>query len=142
MCKLRIRKNRPSYSINDLKSVSSPEEIAYEIVSLALSVKGNGQQIAVSRIIPRGERFSKKGKGVTKCLEVQCKDHNLHFISHKNINRRAYLNRDCLHPNKKGQYMMGIFLFLSAIFTFESLYLQHQQVCLKIVFLIVRTQMK
>ena len=29
--------------INDLKSVSSPEEIANEIISLALSVKENGR---------------------------------------------------------------------------------------------------
>ena len=33
---------------NDLKSVSSPEEIANEIISLALFVKENGHQIAVS----------------------------------------------------------------------------------------------
>ena len=40
---------------NDLKSVSSPEEIANEIISLALSVKEKGHQIAVSRILPRGD---------------------------------------------------------------------------------------
>ena len=32
---------------NDLKSVSSSEEITNEIVSLGVSVKENGQQIAV-----------------------------------------------------------------------------------------------
>ena len=77
-------------------SVSSSEEIASEIIALALSVKENGQQIAVSGIIPRGDRFSKKAKGVDKCLEVQCKDHNVDFISHKNINPRAHLNQDRL----------------------------------------------
>ena len=79
---------------NGLKSVSSPEAIANEIISLALSVKENGQQIAVSGIIPRGDRFSKKAKGVNECLEVQCKDHNVDFISHKNINLRADLSQD------------------------------------------------
>ena len=48
-----------------------------------------------------------KAKGVNKCLEVRCKDHSVHFISHKNINPRAHLNQDCLFPNRKGQYMIG-----------------------------------
>ena len=43
---------------NDLKSVNSPEEIANEIISSALSIKENGQQTAVSGI--REDRFSKK----------------------------------------------------------------------------------
>ena len=46
--------------IKDFKSISSPEEITNEIISVALSVKGNGQQIAVPGIIPQGDRFSKK----------------------------------------------------------------------------------
>ena len=45
---------------NDLKSDSSSEEIANEITSLALSVKEKGYQIAVSGILPRGDRFSQK----------------------------------------------------------------------------------
>ena len=92
---------------NALKSVSSPEAIANEIISLALSVKENGQQIAVSGIIPRQDRFSKKAKSVNECLEVQCKDHSVDFISHKNINQRAHLNQDRLHSNRKVEYMMG-----------------------------------
>ena len=38
---------------NDLKPVNSPEKIANEIILLALSVKGKGQQFVVSGIIPR-----------------------------------------------------------------------------------------
>ena len=92
---------------NDLKSVSSTEEIANETTSLALSVKEKGHQIAVSGILPRGGRFSKKVKDVNDCLEIKCKYHNINFISHKNINTRSHLNQHGLHPNRKGQYMMG-----------------------------------
>ena len=107
LCLPRLRK-KPDLVIlhtgtNDLKSVNSPEEIANEITSLALSVKENGQQIADSGIIPHEDRFSKKTKGVNEYLEVQYKDHNLVFISNKNINTRANLNQDGLHPNRKGQ---------------------------------------
>ena len=74
--------------------------------------------------IPRGDRFSKKSKGVNECLEVQCKDHNVDFISHKNINPRTHLDQDRLHPNRKGRYMMGNnFVVLLIISTFESIYL-------------------
>ena len=45
---------------NDLKSVNSPEEIANEIISLPLSVKRKGHQIAVSGIVSQGDRFSRK----------------------------------------------------------------------------------
>ena len=92
---------------NDLKSDSSPEEIANEITSLALSVKEKGHQIAVSGILPRGDRFSKKAKDVNDYLEIQYKEHNIDVISHENINTRSHLNQDRLHPNRKGQYMMG-----------------------------------
>ena len=113
------------------------------MISLALAVTENGQLIVVSGIIPQGDSFSKKAKCVKKCLKVQCKHHNIDFISHKNINPRTHLNQDRLHQNKKRKYKMGaIILLLLIIFTFENLYLQHQQLCMNIVFLMVRTQMK
>ena len=77
------------------------------MISLALSVTENGQLIAVLGIIFQGDSFSKKTKCVKKCLEVQCKHHNVDFISHKNINPRTHLNQDRLHPNRKWQYMIG-----------------------------------
>ena len=92
---------------NDLKSVSSPEGIANEITSLALSVKEKGHQIGVLGILPRGNRFSKKAKDGSECLEIKCKGHNIDFISHKNTNTRSHLNQDRLHPKRKGQHMMG-----------------------------------
>ena len=76
-------------------------------------------------------------------LEIKCRGHNIDFISHKNKNTRSHLNQDRLHPNKKGNiWWETIFLLLLIVFTFESLYLQHQQACLEIVFLTVRIQMK
>ena len=92
---------------SDIKSVSLPEEIANEIISLALSVKEKDHQIAVSGILHLGDRFSKIAKNVNECLEIKCKGQNVDFISYKHINTRSHVNKDCLHPNKKGQYMMG-----------------------------------
>ena len=92
---------------NNLKSVNSTEEIANEIISLALSVKEKCHQIAVSGIFLRGDIFSKKATDVNECLEIKCKGHKVDFISDKNINTRSHLNQDRLRPNRNGQYMMG-----------------------------------
>ena len=62
-------------------------------------MKEKGHQIAVSGIFPRDD--------VNECLEIKRKGNNIDFISHKNINTRSHLNQDRLHPNRKGQYMMG-----------------------------------
>ena len=77
------------------------------MISLALSMTENGPLIAVSGITPQGDSFSKKAKCVKKCLKVQCKHHNVDFISHKNLNPRTHLNQDRLHQNRKRQYTMG-----------------------------------
>ena len=55
---------------NDLKSVSSREEIFNEIISLALSMKEKDHQIVVLGIVPRGDRFFKEAKDVNECLEA------------------------------------------------------------------------
>ena len=64
-------------------------------------------QTAVSGIVPRGDRFSEKAKYVNECSELHCKDHNVDFISHKNINLRSHLNQDRLHSNRKEKHMLG-----------------------------------
>ena len=50
---------------NNLKSVSSPEEI--EIHLEILFVKEKGQKVAVSEIVPRGDRCSRKAKDFNDC---------------------------------------------------------------------------
>ena len=56
-------------------------------------------------IISLGDRLSKKAKGVNECFKVECKDHDVDFNSHKNINSAAYLNQVCLHSKQlRGVY--------------------------------------
>ena len=92
---------------NDLKSVSSPEEIANEIISLALSMNNRATRLQFRGFFLEEIGSPKKAKYVKECLEIKCEGHNIDFISHKNINTRSHLNQDRLHPNRKGQYMMG-----------------------------------
>ena len=65
---------------NKLKFVSSPEQISNEIISLTLSI--------FRRLLRGGDRFSKKAKDVKEWSELQCKDHNVDFINHKNRTHR------------------------------------------------------
>ena len=68
---------------NDFKSVSWPEEIPNEIISLVLSVKEKRYQIAVSGIVSQGYRFYKEAEDVHDYLKVQCKDHNTTPLARK-----------------------------------------------------------
>ena len=63
----------------------------------------------------------------------------------KNLDKKEYderYERLLNQLEKKNLFLKTIFLLLLIIFIFESLYLQHQQACLEIVFLTVRIQMR
>ena len=63
----------------------------------------------------------------------------------KNLDKKEYderYERLLNQLEKKNLFLKTIFLLLLIIFIFESLYLEHQQACLEIVFLTVRIQMR
>ena len=106
-------------------------------------MKGKGHQFAVSGFVSQADRFSRKAKEVKDYLEVQCKDHNVDFVSNKNISPRSLLNQDCLHLNRKGQYMMGTnFSIFFISFYFQKLIPKTSTGMSEVVFLIVRIQKK
>ena len=59
--------------------------VLYLCTTWNAEVKAHFLPIAVTGIVPWGDRFSEKAKGVSECLEWQSEDHNVEFISHKNI---------------------------------------------------------
>ena len=73
-------------------------------------------------------------------FKVQSKYHSVDFISNKNITPRFFINQDRLHQTKKSNIWLAVLLLVS--FTFENICVQHQQLCLKILFLTVKIQMK
>ena len=89
---------------NDLKKTENPEEIANNIVTLAVEADSYSEKtsVVVSSLIPRNDRFKTKVKEVNNCLKKFCSQRNIGYIEHDNIDPNAHLNRSKLHPNKKG----------------------------------------
>ena len=96
---------KPDYIIihagtNDLGSNQSEEEIAKSIIDLAVNA-ASVSTVAVSAIVLRDDRFSRKAKTVNNLLQQMCNQRNICFIPHQNINK-IHLNGSKLHLNKSG----------------------------------------
>ena len=98
------------YGTNDLKRQEQSEEIAYEIANLALSIKSKKNEVVVSGITPRKDRFRDKAKETNECLLAICASRNIRFINHGNIDTRTHINRRGLHLTTIGSKIMGIIL--------------------------------
>ena len=87
---------------NDLKSDSSPEEIARDIIKLTTSCKTQTNKVILSSIVPRYDNLNEKATRVNKCLKKECEARNICFIDHRNISPKYNCNRSGLHLNYSG----------------------------------------
>ena len=92
---------------NDIRSIKNPNDIADEIINLALDLKTEKNDLMISGIVPRRDKFNGKGVEVSKYLISQCNVNNIHYIDNKDINTTSDLNMSGLHLNKKGTYVLG-----------------------------------
>ena len=86
---------------NNLLSNEEPKTIADNIINLVKKVKSDAHRVAISDIVPRRDRHSKKAKQVNDILKQFCVEENIPFISHHGINPRLHLNGCGLHLNDK-----------------------------------------
>ena len=91
----------------NLRRKEQPEEIAYEIVNLASSIKSKKNQVVVSSIIPRKDHFRDKAKETNESLPAICASRNIQFINHGNIDTRTHVNRKGLHLTTRGPKIVG-----------------------------------
>ena len=87
---------------NGLKSDSSPEEIARDIIKLTTSCKTQTNKVILSSIVPRYGNLNEKATRVNKCLKKECEARNICFIDHRNISPKYNCNRSGLHLNYSG----------------------------------------
>ena len=87
---------------NNLKSDSSPEEIARDIIKLTTSCKTQMNKVILSSIVPRYDNLKEKATRVNKCLKKECEVRNTCFIDHINISLKHKYNRSGLHLNYSG----------------------------------------
>ena len=92
---------------NDLRSAKNPNDIAEEIIELALDMKTEKNELMISGIVPRRDKFNGKGMEVNKCLISLCNLNKMHYIDNTNVNTSAHLNMSGLHLNQPGSYVLG-----------------------------------
>ena len=90
---------------NDLSAQKSPLEIAQDIVNLASSLENGSNEIIISSIIRRGDRFQAKATAVNSHLYQLCVDGNFTYLDNSNI-RLEHLQKGGhwgnIHLNDKG----------------------------------------
>ena len=92
---------------NDLKTEQTASQIAKSIIDLSISLKKNGNMIAVPGIVPRLDELNNKAAEVNNRLELMCKQRSLRYISHyETIDPNKHLNESNLHLNSYG---IGVF---------------------------------
>ena len=92
---------------NDLRSIKKPNDIADDIINLAMDMKTETNDLMISGIVPRRDKLNGKGVEVNKCLISLCNDNNIHFIDNMNVSTAFDLNTSGLHLNRKGTYVLG-----------------------------------
>ena len=58
--------------------------------------------VVVSSIVPRKDRFKNKAKEVNENLKDKCEEHNFQLVQHHNINPFRHTNAKSLHLNNYG----------------------------------------
>ena len=90
-------------STNDLKTERKASQITKSIIDLSISLKENGNMIAVSSILPRLDELNNKEAEVNNHLELMYKQRGLPYISHyETIDPNKHLNESNLHLNSSG----------------------------------------
>ena len=65
---------------NDLPANKNTDEIANKIVGFTNSIKTSENNVVVSSIVSRKDRFNNKAKEVNENLKEKCEEHNLQLI--------------------------------------------------------------
>ena len=89
------------FGTNNLKNNESAEDIATDIMNLAISVKNEKKTVVVSGITVRNDKFNDKGKSVNPLLKLICKVEKVVFVDNSNITV-SMLNHSGLHLNERG----------------------------------------
>ena len=86
-----------------LKTERTARQITKSIIDLSISLKKNGNMIAVSGIVPRLDELNNKAAEVNNRLELMCKQRGLPCICHcETIDPNKHLNESNLHLNSYG----------------------------------------
>lgn len=92
---------------NDLRSNKSSDQIAGDIIDLALNIKSRVTEVAISGIVPRNDRLNMKGLDVNRILKQKLLTFDICYIDNENIDPIMHLNNSGLHLNPKGTSILA-----------------------------------
>ena len=90
------------FGTNDLRGNKNSDEITKEIVEFENSIKTGENNVVVSSIVSRKDRFNNKAKEINENLKDICEEDNLQLMQHHNINPLRHINAKGLHLNNYG----------------------------------------
>ena len=97
---------------NDINDDSDPQNVAEKIVELAKSIsKDCNSSFTVSGIVPRYGELNEKVRSVNRLLRIYCRNMDMRFVGHENINPSKQLNRSGLHLNHSGTPILTVNFF-------------------------------
>ena len=105
-----IREINPQQTIlhvdtSDLKTERTASQITKFITDLSISLKKNGNMVAVPGIVPRLDELNNKAAEVNNRLKLMCKQRGLPYISRcETIDPNEHLNESNLHLNSYGVF--------------------------------------
>ena len=86
---------------NNLKNKESVEDIANDIMDVAISIRNEKNNVFVSGLTVRNDRLNNKGKNVNSLLKRKCDEEKICFAGNTNINV-GMLNNSGLHLTERG----------------------------------------
>ena len=85
-----------------MKSDSSPEEIARDVINLKASCKTQTKKVILSSTVPRYDNLNEKATRVNKCFKKEYETRNICFMDYINISPKHNCNRSGLLLNYSG----------------------------------------
>ena len=86
---------------NNLKNKESVEDIANDIMDVAIFIRNEKTNVFASGLTVRNDRLNDKGKNVDSLLKRKCDEEKICFVNNTNINV-GMLNNIGLHLNERG----------------------------------------
>ena len=105
-------KEKPDHTIlhvgtNDLNSDRPSDLIAKFIIDMAITLKKNSQNVSVSNVIMRNDKFNEKAMEVNGYLKQFCTEKNIFLIDHAKTIHSRNINRSKVHLNKSGDIILS-----------------------------------
>ena len=97
---------------NDVNNDSDLQNIAEETAKLAKSISIDcTSNVTVSGIVPRYGKLNEKVTSVNRLLQIYCRNLDMCFVGHENINPSKLLNRSGMHLNHLGTPILTVNFF-------------------------------